>query len=299
MSSRTDQQRYDEALKHLKGVDAALGADVDQKLGTKAAAVGAEISLGGAGYWYSGSAAQHAAVRALMLCQIAYFRPPHCRGNLADATVLAATRTAWHGKSEALVNAEILNYCRIANRTLAGLAQAARHANIPGGNLDFVTARRTDRHLGGSIICYNGVTVWLFNAGFVSKQWLGGPGNKIDANNADAAFGQGLVLQPSQWGSIPEGYLWSITRRGDPTTCHWGVSLGAGQAAATNNTTASNFAELPDIHAMQYGTFEFTKMCEILNSHLKYGHTGKEPPAAVDTNITVKQIDPMSSLALY
>lgn len=302
--SRTDQQRYDEALAYVKSVDPGLARDIDAQLRARAVAVGAEISLGGAGFWRQGTPAQHTAVRALLLCQIAFFRPPHCRANLADMAVLTATRSAYLGKTEAQVATEIRNYIRPPARSLEAVAQAALTANQPIGNLDFVTFSRTDRFLGANPICYNGVTAWLFISGMVSKQWLAGPGNKIDANSADAAFGQGQETPPAQWSSLPRGHLWTIQRQNDPTTCHWGVSLGSGLAAATNNTLGSLVLMLTrDDETVQkksaYDTFEFERICQVLNSDFKYGHVGKNPPAKPDTNIKVKQINPMTSQALY
>lgn len=299
--ARTDQQRYDEALQYLKRIDTALGNEVSGKVAGRAAAVGQEISLGGAGYWRSGSEAQHTAVRALLLLQITYFRPPHCRAMLANASVLDATRRTFQGKHEALVRDEILDYIRPANRSLYGLAQAALHANQPMGSLDPVTLKRTDRQLGANPICYNGLTLWLFAGGFVSKRWLAGPGNKIDANNADQAFGTGVVVPPHQWDSIPMGHIWTIQRKSDPTTCHWGLSLGDGLAAASNNTPGSPFLML-DIRPggdSKCGTFAFEQMCAVLNSDFKYGHASKEPPSAPDANIVVKKIDPVTSTALF
>src|SRR6266513_4442116 len=72
--ARTDQQRYDQALAHIKTVNLDLGNEVNTKIGTDAVDVGKALSLGGAGYSRSGTADQHTAVRALLLCQIAYFR---------------------------------------------------------------------------------------------------------------------------------------------------------------------------------------------------------------------------------
>jgi hypothetical protein len=297
---RTDQQRYDEALQYLKGIDMALGNEVHAKVGGRSTAVGAEISLGGEGYWRVGSDAQHRAVRALLLLQITYFRPPHCRGTLADAAVLDATRRTFKGKHEALVRDAILDYTRPANRSHHGLAQAALQANQAMGNLDPVNLRRTDQQIGANPICYNGLTLWLFAGGFVSKRWLAGPGNKIDANNADQAFGTGVVVAPDQWDALPMGYLWTIQRRNDPTTCHWGLSLGDGKAAASNNTPGSPFLMLElDSGDSKCGTFTFTQMCAVLNSDFKYGHTSKDPPSTPDANIVVKKIDPATSTALF
>ena len=90
-------------------------------------------------------------------------------------------------------------------------------------------------------------------------------------------------------------------RKKRPTTCHWGVSLGKGKAAATNNTMGSPVLMLDSLQGVsQYGTFDFLQMCAVLNSDFKYGHMGcKTPPAAADTNITVKQLNPATSAQLY
>lgn len=312
--SRTDQERYDQAHNYLKTVDVGLATDVHSKLAGRAVAVGAEISLGGAGYWKSGSSAQHTAVRALLLCQIAYFRPPHCRADLATTIELNKTRTEFLGKPQIQVNDEIKTYCRLSNRTLKSIADAARTADQPGGNLDFLRIKRTERNLGMNIICYNGVTVWLYVSGFVSKRWLAGPGNKIDANNADTAFGASQVVPVDKWHTIPEGYLWSVQRKGDPTTCHWGVSLGNNLAAATNNTPGSLAMTLKfKSGGGLYGTFNFVEICTMLNSTVKYGNSitiedpingrmqqeAKDMPSSPDKNIVVKMLNPMTSAAMF
>ncbi len=298
--SRDDQQRYDQALAHVKSVNAGLATEINTKLKPKAAAIGAEISLGGAGYWRSGTAAQHAAVRGLLLCQIAYFRPPHCMTNQAATPVLNATRTTFLRKSLAQVNSAIELYTKSPAASPDSLARAAEEVNQLGGDVDFVTRELGAKNLGNNIICYNGVTAWLFAARMVSKKWLAGPGGQIDANNADRAFGKTQLVDPGSWATIPRGHLWTIQRTNDPTTCHWGLSLGQDKAAATNNTMGSPVLMLDSLKgSSQYGTFQFSEMCKVLNSDFKYGHVGTVVPAAPDTNIVVKTINPATSGALY
>ena len=76
--SRSNLERYQQTVAYIKAnIDDGLGTDIGTIITDKKKA-GKEISLSGAGYNKVGTADQHMAVRALMLCQIAYFRPPPC-----------------------------------------------------------------------------------------------------------------------------------------------------------------------------------------------------------------------------
>ncbi len=296
--ARTDDDRYKQALDCIKAIDAALAAEVDQKIGHSTTAVGAKLSLAGAGYWRSGSAAQHTAVRALTLCHIAYFTPPHADKDYADATALAGVRANCLGRSLAEIEDELRLYLRFPNPTLEGLAAAATRVSDVIGVMERMLRKRTDTNVSANPICYDGVVSWLFAAGFISKRWLGRQALKMQASKANKYLGDGIVVDKDDWDSIPRGYIWNVHRTGDKETCHWGVSLGDGVAVACNNTDVSLTKQLDYINDegarpgdTKYGKFLLADMCEVLNGHFKYGHEGKGKPTKM--NIVLRKVNPL------
>ncbi|WP_418317135.1 hypothetical protein [Piscinibacter sakaiensis] len=299
--ARTNQERFDEAVKYIKDkIDAGLAAEVQQKItaqpGVTKDLAGAELSLKGHGFHFS-SNDKNMALRGLMLCQMAYFRPPHAQFNYCDNDVLDATRLACKGKTEALIQADIRLYLKKPIRHLADVADAAKRVKKVEGVVDAVHRQIADDNVSKAPVCYHGVSAWLFAAGMVSKRWYAREGLKIDGNTANQQLGQGVTVKESDWGAIPEGYVWNIHRTNDPTTCHWGVSLGNGIAAACNNTDSS--PGLPPLNYIvgntAYGQFNFVELCNILNANAKYGGS----TAKNTGNIVVKKINPMNEAALY
>ena len=300
--AKDDAERYTKALAHVRSVNGGLADDVAEKIlaqGKKTEVIGAELSLGGSGYWNTGSAEQHVAVRALLLCQIAYFRPPHAWGDMANADVLKLTRTKLHGKTIAEVDEEIGYYAVGNHMALDDLAAASQTICDANDGPNELWRNSGDTRLSKMTICYTGVSVWLFASRFVSRRWLV---KKLDANTANALIGKGIEVPPNEWANIPRGWIWNVQRRGDPTTCHWGISLGKGLAAATNNTSASPFATLNYLSAVDtdaYGTFNFSELCDVLNGTVKYGHTGNAKPKADQFNIAVYKINPLGNANFY
>ena len=297
--ARTDQERYDQALAHIKTVNIALGNDVTTKVGGRAEAIGAELSLGGTAYWRRGSAEQHMAVRALLLCQIAYFRPPHANQDFASTMMLNTLRDDFLGKAVPQVNTEIGYFTKSANASVNDLAAAAVRICDVAGNVDNFRRTRTDTNVSNNPVCYHGVVSWLFGAGFISKRWLGKEGNQMTAFKANEYLGLGTKVEEPDWHKIPKGHLWNIHRaNGDKSTSHWGVSLGDNKAAACNNTDESPTKKLVyDKGNTQYGTFNFRDICEVLNGHEKYGHQGTGAPTTI--NIFVRRIDPGTMTSYY
>jgi len=300
--ARTDGERYKDALDFLKTVTGSLGAEVEAKTGGKKTQVGAELSLEGAGYWYSGSNDQHSAVRALLLCHIAYFRPPHAQQEFAGKYYLDLTRKECHGKSKAQVIEEIRYYEKGTNPSHKGLADAACRVNKVEGVVDRLMRTRKDVNVSGNPICYDGVVSWLFAAGFISKRWLAKEGNDMQAAKVNGYLGNGEEVDKDHWDSIPQGYIWNIHRVNDKTTCHWGVSLGDGIAVACNNTDESPTKKLEYLPSdpagnTQYGKFRMADICEVLNGTVKYGHHGKDAPTA--TNIVLRKVNPLQQLSYY
>lgn len=298
--ARTDATRYDQALAHVKGINLALGTDINTKVGVNAAAVGAELSLKGKGYWSHGDN-RNMALRALLLCHIAYFRPPHGSTNVATFEAVDAMKRDCHGKSLNDLNAKIREFLIDDNASLNGLVNASNRVSVLSGTVDYFKRSRTDTNIGKSPICYDGVVNWLFTAGFVSKKYLAKEALDMHATRSNLYIGQGQPVTRQNWNQIPLGYIWNIQRKGDPSTCHWGLSLGNGRAVACNNTAGSPFYGLVNLQppapaGMAYGKFDLEELCLVLNSDLKYGHRGgKTAPASDDVNIAVRQINPLTA----
>lgn len=302
--ARTDQERFNEAVLYLSGLNVRLADDISHTITNKLQA-GQQISLGGAGYWNTGTPEQHQAVRAYLLCVIAYLRPPHAHQIHTTQADLDRLRTNLKRKSVGQVNQEILYFVRKDAPTLLDLANAALHVNKPTGVVEVLTRDRADDNVGANPVCYNGVKTWLFAAGFVSKRWLAKEGQQLDGNCANRYLGDGVELRPDEWDSIPEGYMWNIHKKNDKTTCHWGVSLGNDKAVACNNTDGSlapggklvilNYE--PGTNSA-YGKFKFTDICTVCNWNVKYqGKGGANDPSGY--NIVVRKIDPRTVPAFY
>ena len=308
--ARTKRERYQQAIDYIAALDAGLGADVAKAIeaqvddgGAKEDALlgaGAEISLKGAGFWNKGTKDQHAAVRALLLCILAYYRPPYAAQEYASAFVLGQVRTGARNTSKMQVDAHILEFLPLANPTLDDVATAAEQVKEVRGVVDYLQRRRSEIQVSSAPVCYHGVLSWLFTAGVVSKRWLAKKAMTITAYTANAYLGDGVVLDdPADWARIPRGYLWNIHRAGDKTTCHWGVSLGDGRAAACNNTDESPFKKLAyetdlagRVGDTFYGVFNMAEICEVLAGTVKYGHSGSSAPKRPD-NIVVRAINPL------
>lgn len=326
MPPRTDRQRYDEAITYLDNMNnggTALSQAVDLATGNRKDEFGRRISLHGSGARLIGRDIQHQAVKALNLCELAFFSFPHApdkdmrntpRNEITDAEIIAS-RNKFLTSLRGTVDEEIREYMLGNVRSHAGLCSAARRVKEPATQIITLwRIKRSDNKIGGggSIVCYDGVKNWLFAAGLASRRWIINKGVNLNANTTGQTFGAGTVVAPQNWGGIPAGYFWSVERKLgtgaiDSTTCHWGVSLGGGIAAATNNTHTSlgphgnvtlQFSDRAG-DGTPYGVFRFVDICNILNRNFKYGHQGSGNPAAVDTNIQVKQYDPMTSQALF
>jgi len=76
----------------------------------------------------------------------------------------------------------------------------------------------------------------------------------------------------ADWGAIPPGYIFNIHKKGDPTTCHWGVTLDNGRAVGRNNTGESVEGGLTYEAGgrSQYGIFAFRDICRVLNVDRRY-----------------------------
>ena len=91
------------------------------------------------------------------------------------------------------------------------------------------------------------------------------------------------------WGAIPRGYVWNIHKATDRATCHWGVSLGDGLAAACNNTGQGQVAYREGNDA--YGKFVFRDLCAVLETTEKYAgkNRGVDLRSSTDDESTKKK----------
>lgn len=299
--ARTNQERYDQALAYVKTIDATLCTDVDAQAGANSETVGGELSLEGKGYWYHGSS-RNMALRALLLCHIAYFRPPHGAKLLATNEEIEQMKRDNHGLSKDAIDERIREFLIDNGASLEDLVDAAERVNDLSGNVDYLKRTRSDTHVGSAPICYDGVLNWLFTAGFVSKKYLAKEATDMHATRSNLYIGQGTPVTRTNWSRIPRGYIWNIQRKNDPSTCHWGISVGGGKSLACNNAGGSPSQGILEMTppatggGMSYGKFKMEDLCLVLNSDLKYGHRGgATAPASEDANITVRQIDPQSA----
>jgi hypothetical protein len=321
--ARTNAERVSEALDYLKTISPKLEADVRTAVGNRTEQFGAKMSLEGQGLRLIGTGDQHTAVRSLVLCQLAFFTPPYQPGQdaqgmqrapISDGQILE-TKKNFLPKLKSSVDAEIKEYVLGDHPSLDGVVEAAKRLNSTSQYSPFVwNVKRSDSVLpgGGAVVCYDGVKAWLFAAGFVSRKWLIKKGILLDANTTHEIFGDGQIVRPENWNMIPRGYFWSIEQKRlngsiNSTVCHWGVSLGMGIAAATNNTTASPGNNQGDIVTLQcitkhgngqpYATYVFRNMCDVANRNDKYSQQmGAHTPPAVDTYIQVRQYNPLDAL---
>lgn len=304
--ARTNKERYEQTLVYLaKNFDLALSVEINKMLAANVEVIGAKLSLKKAGYWKGGTDEQHAAVRALLLCQLAYFNRPNALQDFASDYVLGQTRTNSRNNTVQQLNEKIREYLQMPYRNLDELADASERVCELTGSVDNLARRRTDRNVSSNPVCYHGVVSWLFAAGYVSKRWLAKEGNDMLAHKVNDYLGDGIEVPAHYMDTIPRGWIWNIHRVGDKTTCHWGLSLGAGVSVACNNTDESPFQKLvyldnggPGVKGnTQYGKFRMKDIYAVLNGTVKYGHTGASAPTRA--NIVVKMVNPDRNTSYY
>jgi len=231
--AKTDQQRFDDAMKYLATVDQGLATEVKQLLVSRVLEAGKDISLEGMGYWSSGNDAQHNAVRALILCQKTFLTLPYFKGFFVGFEK-DKTKQFWRGKPESAAKEAIRCYLPKVGATHQSLINAAKMVNETTGNFDFYTLTRDSRNLGANPICFSAVRLWLFKAGFVSIRWLASTGFDLTANSANTILGNGQVIPLSKLNQIPPGHIFNFHAPESKETCHWGLSIGNGLALAAN-----------------------------------------------------------------
>ena len=273
--ARTNKQRVEQSVAYIK---ANVSPDLSNKFSSvDKEKVGAIISLKGKGYSTVGWDEQHKAVRALLMCQN-QFLGAYAFPDLA--------KTFFKSKSKTQVNAYIKAHTKL-NTTAEILAQKAESYVLNQNSLSYHDRSRADNHISGSaIVCYTGVMLWLFQAGFLTvKGYLN---NQPNAYNANQMLGEGKEWDIDNLENIPRGHIWNFQGI-EKNVCHWGISLGKGMAAATNN-------EVGEIGAMvkflpgggkQYGKFNLRSQYEVLK--LKYGTAQRLTGIKTETEIVKVQ----------
>lgn len=234
--AQADIDRFNDSITYLEGVNRALADDVRLKLSTRVEETGKDLSLGGFGYHFSGTADQHSAVRALLLCQKAYLTPPYYGGFWTGVFGKDTTKRHYNGKTELAVQEAIKCYMPKNNPTLQDLVDAANTVNQTSGGLDFYTLTRSVTNLGDNPICFSAVRMWLFKAGFVSLRWYASAGFNLIASTANNILGDGKTVEFVKMKDIPAGHIFNFHAAKSKQTCHWGLCIGNGLAIAANTT---------------------------------------------------------------
>ncbi|MBC5766451.1 hypothetical protein [Ramlibacter albus] len=309
MPDKTDQQRYDQTIAYIRGLNDALATHVDTTVRGVKSQIGADLSLTGyKRYAVFGNTNTGHAVRALMLCQRAYFGdhwarmkgapgvsvPVNWMGNPVQSRI--TTKNAYLHKSTAVVNEAVLSYTVPATPATATLADTAERVGKGGPTVPPMELMARSNPVPPMGICYDGVYWWLYKAGFVSLRWLLRHGMRIDALNANAICGDGVELQLNDDGScpnVPRGMIVNFrgSEPGSENTCHWTVSLGNGWLIGVNNTGGGvvdgqqfnvNFRTGGGL----FGTFPLRDMWHLYTGEITRSHTTHR------TGVRVAMIDP-------
>jgi hypothetical protein len=255
--SKADIKRFDESIEYIsKNISAHLALDLSL---LNKDTVGARLSLEGFHYMPIGYDEQHKAVRALLLCQ------HHFLGAYAMPD---DSKRFFKSKSKEQINRYIKAFIT-DNPSLEKLAQKAENYACQDGILGFYQRNREDNKFGGgAIICYTGVLLWLFQAGFVTLKWYM-DNNGMNAYNCNQILGRGQEWDIGRIDQIPRGWIWNFQGIRSEV-CHWGISLGGGRAAGTNNHMAEGNKRVTfEEGGLTYGKFDLLSQYEVLR--IKYG----------------------------
>ncbi|MFV1998663.1 MAG: hypothetical protein ACC641_11730 [Acidiferrobacterales bacterium] len=233
--TRTNLDRYTQAIDYIRqNIDLALADRLSQKASARKELLGKAISLQGGGFWSTGTPGHHKALRALLLCQQVYLRPPEYRADKAKDG--SETKNYFKTKGEEQVKEAIRSYTQVSNVTLEAFAQAALKITDPAKPFNELTRMRSDMGFGGITNCYGAVKMWLFNSGCCSLPWFLTEGAKINAYTVNNIIGNGMPVDEKNIDDIQRGYIFNLQDSKNLDVCHWGVSLGDGWAAASNTT---------------------------------------------------------------
>ncbi len=287
---RTDLERYTQALTYLTvNVDAGLAISAGQKSAGQKKAVGKAISLAKGGFWKVGTAPQRMALRALLLCQQVFFKPPESVADFAGDG--SATKAHFKLKSEAQIKDAIRCFTTRKGVSRDDFAESALSVTDLAGKFEpTIRTRGETTGFGGTTNCYGAVSVWLFTSGCCSMPWF--LKGVLNAYTANAILGDGEVVKETALKTIPKGHIFNIHDASDPNICHWGVSLGDGWAAASNTTPGENGPNgLVMVNFRKgdgsYGEFSLDSAVEVCK--LKY----------TSHKVLVKHLDPTKNATYY
>ena len=302
MAARTDTERYDQALQYIRNINDPLATKINTAAGAHKAEYGKKISLKDGGYGMTGSKGQHAAVRALLLCQQVILKPPIAFADFATETT--TTKSFFKSKSEDEVKAAIKCYTKKTGVTAEIFAQTAESIRNPSDTEpDYKTISRSGTKLGRNVVCFHAVKLWLFNSGLVTLRWMAKEATGLNANTANDLLGDGDEVDRADLDDIPRGHIFNFHgRKNGPgvdgkSLCHWGVSLGGGRAAASNTQASFEFGGVRRDTAFSsggslYGTFTLASSLAVCE--LKYAYPPSTDPAP-DTMV-IKHFDPTTRL---
>lgn len=291
----TSRGRFQDALAYIRThVDQSLAqAVIDAARPVGEATLGGQISLEGHGFHGHGTKAQHMALRALLLCQRTFLydsyvvpgfsqEVPSIQGGLRNDEGLAIR--LYKDASEHTIREAIRAYTVVNYRSRDMLTRFMRSDQITKELVYYEGMTRNTRPLPGNGVCYDGVKMGLFAAGFVSLRWLATIGKWAHIDYASDIFGMGTIVPPGNINQIPSGYIFVIHNSANIKESHWGVSLGGGICAAYNTTPAWRDAQVNFITGnATWGKFRLSESIEVLKR--------KFSPNAL-ANITTRQIDP-------
>ncbi|HEX3868670.1 MAG TPA: hypothetical protein VHV78_18035, partial [Gemmatimonadaceae bacterium] len=185
----TTHLKYLDTIAYIsQNVSSKLANDIMMRVGTMvgiadfdtaAGPLLAGMSTSGAGVFVTNGKARRTALRALLLCQGIYLRPPVLALDhipLIENGWPAATVNAWKSKSETEIKRAIAMYMRLPNADADALIAAASGMGPTGRDVGLLSRlhniTRQDRPFPIETTCYRAVQSWLLAAGYVSMQWF-------------------------------------------------------------------------------------------------------------------------------
>jgi hypothetical protein len=288
---RSSLERYTESIDYIRTkIDIPLATKLTAETAGKKKTLGRAISLRWGGFKNVGTKDHHKALRALLLCQQHFLKPPQCPTDRAGNGKV--TKANFKLKSEAQIQDAIRAYTRSPDVTPEQFAQTALAKIEPGGGFDPLARTRNDTGMGGVANCYGAVKYWLFMSGCCSLAWYFKDGSRINAYTVNEIIGNGVLYAEDKIDTIPRGYIFNLQDSKALDVCHWGVSLGNGWAAASNTTPGAMgpkgalFVNFRKGNAA-YGEFLLKEALEVCK--LKY-----------DSGVvTIKALDPTRSQNYY
>lgn len=191
--ARTNKERYDQALDYIKKqIDVGLSIKVDQKGSAKKETLGKAISLAYDGFAKVGTPEQHMALRALLLCQQIFLKPPEATNDYANNG--KETKAHFKFKPEGDIKHAIKSYMVLNPKpSRLDFADTALKITDTKGAFNAFARTRDDTAFGGVTNCYGAVKIWLFNSGLCSLPWYVKEGDTLNAYTVNTIIGNGAL----------------------------------------------------------------------------------------------------------